>query len=386
MNRLATRRPAAALALAVLTSAVMATSVLAGGPSWTSPVNVRLTNDVALQDADFSNHNVAITWDEPGAGHREVGIRTSVDNGSGFGPISWFADSRESAVDICGGSELNAVMAHRIGPGNWFIEHAVGSIDGDGFLTTPVAPSDGIQSQPDVACTGGRVFVSWFEQESGGHRLFVAHARRSDGIFGAPINLGFDDETFFFTSLAVAGVSDTAYAVFQRSDGDLRFKRWSIGSGPGFAATPHATQVIGSGTPNNPASYAVIAAAGDKVAVAWFKCGALWARVSNNRGQTWGPARKLIEHAACDGDFIAVQRSIAIRGGRIVVAYTAAGIVGDGEVGLFSTTTDFASFSDDMIAPSYHLEHLVGFVTVGGDAKLAAAFNRVDKIRFRRQM
>jgi hypothetical protein len=371
--------------MAMLASAVLATSVMAGGPTWKSPVNVRQTNFPQLQDADFSNHNVAITWHEPGAGHREVGIRTSVDNGSGFGPISWFTDSRESAVDICGGSELNAVMAHRIGPGNWFIEHAVGSIDGDGFITTPVAPSDGIQSDPDVACAGGRVFVSWFEPEGSGHRLFVAHANRSVGTFGTPIDLGFDDETDFFSGLAVAGVSNRAYAVFQRSNGDLRFKRWSIGGGPGFAVTPHATQVIGNGTPNNPASYPVIAAAGDKVAVAWFRCGALWARVSNNRGQTWGPARKLIEHAACDGDFIAVQQSIAIRGGRIVVAYGAAGIVGDGEVGLFSTKSDFANFSDNMIADKFRTE-LVGFVTVSGDAKLASAFSRGDRVRFRRQI
>src|SRR5688572_25784025 len=287
MNRVTKRRPAAALVLAALASVVLATGVMAGGPSWTSPVNVRLTNEVALQDADFSNQNVAITWDEPGAGPREVGIRTSVDSGSSFGPISWFPDSRASAVDICGGSELNAVMARRIGPGNWFIEHAVGSIDGVGFVTTPVAPSDGIQRQSDVACAGGRVFVSWFEDEGTGHRLFVAHANRSVGIFEPPIDLGLDDETFFFSGLAVAGVSDTAYAVYQRSNGDLRFRRWSIGSGPGFTVTPHATQVIDNATPNNPASYPVIAAAGNKVAVAWFRCGALWARVSNNRGQTW---------------------------------------------------------------------------------------------------
>lgn len=383
--RFAGRRIAIAAPIAVLVSLVVATSVLGGAPSWTMPTKVRNANDVRLWDADFSNQNVAITWDEPGAGAREVGIRTSVDSGSGFGPISWFAESRESAVDICSDAELHAVMAHRIGPGNWFIEHAAGSIDGVGFVTTPVAPSDGVQSQPDVTCAGGRVFVSWFEEEGTGHRLFVAHARRTGVGFSSPIDLGFDNETFFFSSLAVAGVKKRAYAVFHRSDGDLRFKRWSVGGAPGFGVTEHPTQVIAPGTPDNPASYAVIAAAGDKVAVSWFKCGAIWARVSNDRGTTWGPARKIIRHAACGGDFIAVQQSIAIRDGRIVVAYTAAGIVGDGEVGLISTRNDFASFSDDMIAERFHAAHLVGFVTVGAGTKLAAAFERPDRIRFRRQ-
>lgn len=80
-----------------------------------------------------------------------------------------------------------------------------------------------------------------------------------------------------------------------------------------------------------------------------------------------------------------MQRSIAIRDGRIVIAYMALGIVGDGGVGLFSTKTDFASFSDEQIAPTFQHEHLVGFVQVGGDTKLAAAFNRQDRVRYRRR-
>lgn len=379
------RRPIASFGLAALATLALVSGAVAAPPNWTSAINVRNANNLRLNDADFSNHNVAISWDEPDS-PRTVGIRTSVDNGSSFGPISWFANSRESAVDICSGSELNAVMAHRIGPGNWFIEHAVGSIDGVGFLTTPVAPTNGIQRNPDVACAGGRVFASWLEAEGSGDRLFVAHARRSTHNFSGPIDLGFDSDTFGDTRVALAGVQDTAYAVFTRSGGDLRFKRWSIGGSPGYGVTAHATQVIGPGTAFNSAEGLMIAAARDKVAVTWANCDAVYARVSNDRGQTWGPIRTLIEHAACDGDFIAYPRSIATRGGRIVVSYVAFGIVGDGEIGLIQTTNDFASFSDDQIAPKYQAEHIVGFVRIGGVTKLAAAFERPDMVRFRRQL
>lgn len=376
-----------ALLLALPLALILATSaVLAAAPSWGSPVDVRNASDARLADADFSGHNVAVAWDEPDS-PRRVGIRSSVDNGAGFGPISWFGRARQPSVDICGASELNAVMARRVGPGNWAIEHDVGSIDGVGFLSTPVAPSDGIQRNPDVACAGGRVFVTWFEDAGSGRRLYAAHAPRTGGKFSAPISLGFDDETFFFRSLAVAGADNTAYAVFQRSDGDLRIKRWSVGGGPDFAVTGHSAQIIGPGTSNRPAYDAVIDADGSRVAVAWATCDAVYARVSNDHGRTWGPIRTLIEHAACDGDFIATQRSIVVDDNRIAVSYLASGIVGDGEVGLIRTWNDFATFQDETIADRAHAEHLIGYVRVAGNPRLAAAFQPNDsRIRFRRQL
>ena len=374
------RRSALAVPLAIAVTLAIASSALAA-PTWMDAITIRTADDIQLHDADFAGRDVAIAWDEPGS-PRKVGIRTSVDAGSSFGPISWFGRSREPAVEVCPGSELNAVMGRRVGPGNWIVRHASGSVDGTGLLATAVAPTDGVQRWPDVACAGGRVFVSWYEREDGGHRLFVAHAPRGGGVFSAPIDLGLDDETFFFRSLAVAGAGDRAYAVFHRSDGDLRFKSWSVGAGPGFPVTAHPTQRIGGGRPNNPASYAVIDAAGDKVAVAWFRCNAIWARVSNDRGQTWGPARKLVEHAGCDGDFIAVQSSIAIQGDRIALTYHAAGFFSS-EVRLIRTRSDFATFSDVQIAKRFQLEHLVGFLRAAGEWRLAAAFQREDRVRFR---
>ena len=144
--------------------------------------------------------------------------------------------------------------------------------------------------------------------------------------------------------------------------------------------------IIGPGTPSNPAFQPVIAAAGNKVAVAWMTCDAVVARVSNDKGVTWGPIRTLIEHAACDGDFIAAPNSIAIRGSRIALEYTAAGIFGDGEENLIRTTNNFASFSDDQISSHGRFSDVVGYLTVGGHVKLAEAFQGNDKIRFRRQI
>jgi hypothetical protein len=382
------RRSATMVAPILLAAAAPGPALAAPEPAalaWTSALTVRDVKGVDLQDADFSGQKVAITWQEPGGGTRKVGIRTSVNSGTSFGSAVTFPGARQSAVDICG-SRLEAVYARKSGA-SWGIERAVGNVAGGSFVTRNVAVGPGLSRHPDIACAGGRVFVTWFHREGTGDRLYVSHARRSGGPFASPRSLGVDDETFFGRSLAVAGVADTAYVVFTRSDGKLRLKRWLVGAGPDFPVLAAPTQVIAQGTPGNSAAGAVIAAAGNKVAVAWFKCGGLFAKISNDRGLTWGPARKLLEHQACWGDFGASQRSIAIRGDRIVVTYLAFGIESPGWVGIISTTNDFAPFdiSDQKVANRSHDEHLVGFLTAGSTTKLAAAFDPGRRVRFRRE-
>jgi hypothetical protein len=371
--------------LAISATLILAGSVLAAPPTWTQATTLRNASGLQLRDADFSNRNVAVAWDEPDS-PRRVGIRTSVDSGTAFGPISWFGGSRQPAVDVCGGSELNAVMAHKFGPGNWFIEHAQGSIDGDGFLTTPVAPGDGIQKHPDVACAGGRLFVSWLEEQGNGDRLFVAHGLRTGGGFSEPMDLGFDSETFFGHSLAVAGVNDTAYVAYARTGGDLRLLRFAVGNAPGFAVTPLGETILDDARRGDPADDVVIAAAGNKVAVAWFRCDALYARVSNDRGESWGPIREIQGHAACGGDFIAFPESIAVKGNRIAFSYSGGGIPNVFFVGLIRTRNNFVNQSNEVIADGFQFSHLVGFLKVGGQTRLGAAFQPGEnRVRFRRQ-
>jgi hypothetical protein len=377
--------PLAASLLTVVAAAGTATATDPNAINWGPATTLRDANGVELQDADFSRRNVVVTWQEPGSGGPKVRIRRSVDSGSSFGPTISVTDARQASVDICGPSLLVAAWARMYGPGNWVIEEAF--IDNSTMSVGVVNISAGVQRFPDIACAGGRKFVTWYQKEGANDRLQVAHALRTGAAFSAPIDLGVDDGSFFgrANSLAVAGVPGAAYVAFTRSDGQLRFKRWSIGSGPDFAVTPHAGHVIGSGIASNPAADTVIAADGDKVAVAWFKCNAIYARVSNDRGAHWGPVRKLLTHQACTGDFGADPRSIAIHGGKIVVAYLAFGLGSPGWVGVIRTSNDFATHTDETIAHTGQNEHLVGFVKAGGIYRLAGAFDSGDSVRFRRQ-
>jgi len=368
--------------LAVL---VLATNVLAAAPAWTAAQTIHAGDGVLLGDADFAGHNVFVGWDEPGDTYRRVGFEFSDDNGTDFSSSPLFPAARQPAVDLCDGFEPNAAYSERVGPHRWVIQHTL--LDSfDSSFTDQVGQSTGNQHDPDIACAGGRIFVSWFRKEGGGDRLFIAHAERDGSPFSAPIDLGFDGDTQYFSGLVVAGVSDTAYVAFRRTSGDLRLKRWLVGAGPDYPVATSPSVIIGPGTPDEPAFQPVIAAAGNKVAVAWMTCNAVVARVSNDKGLTWGPIRTLVEHAACDGDFIAAPNSINIRGEQIVVEYSAFGIFGDGEEYLIRTQSDFATFQDDLIAEHGHLNHLVGFLRVAGATKLAAVFQRGENIRFRRQI
>jgi hypothetical protein len=379
------RRLALPLGLIVLAGTAPG-STLAAEPAaigWTSPVTVRAQKGVTLRDADFAKRKVAVTWQVPGGGAPVVGIRTSPNAGNSFGPVAKFSAARQSAVDICG-SSLEAAYARKSGA-NWRIQRAVGDIDGGGFATSNVAVGAGVARFPDIACAGGRVFVAWFQREGSDDRLNVSHARRADGIFGLPDDLGLDEKPFFKRSLAVAGVNDTAYVVHGLTDGKLRLNRYLVGAGPVFPVAPDVTRVIAQGTTEDAASGAVIAAAGNKVAVAWFRCNGIFAKVSNDKGLTWGPRKKLLGHQACFGDFGASQTSIAIRGERIVVTYGAVGLGSPGWMGIITTKNDFASFRDRQVTSRFQEEHLVGFVTAGSKARLAAAFDTGDRVRFRRQ-
>ena len=384
------RRATASLAIVAIATAASVMTVVAGGPDtvdWRPGVDVRTANAAALQDADFLNRNVGITWQEAGSTGPRVGIRSSVDSGSAFGPTTFISRARQSALDVCGGSGMEAAWARRDAGGDWDIKHASLGVDplGGGLLVNSVANGPELALDPDVACTGSRTFVSWFEREApGDYRMNVAYSDPSGEDFGPPDDLGLDAEANFARNLAVAGVNDAAYAVFTRSDGDLRFKRWSIGSGPGFAVNPQAAVVIGGGTTDEPVYDAVIAAAGDTVAVAWGRCNNLFTRVSEDGGASWGPVRSPFG-GGCIEDFFPSPTSIHIRGVRIALTYHAFGLFGPPSFNLIRTTNAFMDSTDVTIAGA-HDQHLVGYVTTaGGAVKLGDAFDTGDRIRYRRQ-
>jgi hypothetical protein len=93
-----------------------------------------------------------------------------------------------------------------------------------------------------------------------------------------------------------------------------------------------------------------------------------------------------VGHAACGGDFFSSPSFIDIAGEKIAVTYSAGGIPDFSATGLVRSTDDFQTVRDDFITNGFHFEHLVGYVRVAGNNRLAAVFQPDDdRVRFRRQ-
>ena len=240
MHRSTMRRSVLSVPLAVLATLVLATNVLAAPPSWTAAQKSGGTPTFRWTTRPSWGRVASIGWTEPTSGAQRIGVKNFVE--VGFGPTEFISASRNVAVDICGSALSAAWEAFALG--EWRVVYSESSIDINelGVGIEQVHPGSSDQMMPDVACTNPRHFVTWYEQEGEGARMFVAHSRGTG--WSTPMDLGLDNETFFFNALAVAGAGSNAYVVFQRSDGDLRFKRFSIGSGPNFPVTAHAAQVI----------------------------------------------------------------------------------------------------------------------------------------------
>ena len=379
------RRGVAAALICLAASLSLVTTTIAA-PSWTPAMDLRVKTNIELGDADFDGTDVSVVWQEPTSNGPRVGLRSSSDSGANFLDAHYYSFAREPAVDICPAGSLDIAYSQKTLPGQRNIFFSQTEIEQIGFSNVPVDLSTTKQHDPDVACAGGRVFVTWYNHQAGGDELFVAHSDRQAN-FDPPVDLGFDDETVFFNSLAVAGVSDMAYVAYQTSDDDLHLMRFAVGGGPAHNVTNLGSRVIRSATNNQPASYAVIDAEGSKVAVSWFECSGIYARVSNDHGATWGPVRTLMDDFnSCESDAAAAQNSIAIEGSRMAVTYGVASAFGGGEIRLIRTTNNFATFSDVAIVNNFQPEHLVGYVSVGANARLAAAFQKADTVRFRRQI
>ncbi len=372
--------------LAMIASFSVAVSADGTSGSWTS-TKLRDTSGAQLQDADFRGRKVAVAWREPGG----LWVRTSTDAGDSFAARELVAGKgRQAEADICRGA-LYVTYREDLAEGH-LIAVATRDVGGRGFDDAGVLGvhfSRQSVSHPDVACAGERLFVGWLQRVGGRDRIMVKHTYTGAAFErGGSTDLGRASDG---VGPALAGVSDRAYLVsMQHTSGgfapSIVLHRWSVGSG---ALAP--VSYLGAKRISKAGYRPVIAAAGDTVVVAWQGSNnGVKARVSHDRGATWGPKRSVdpVDGAIEDAAFS--PRSIAVRGSRIVLAYAleACSFVTPFECGsveyLATTNDDFvtrkrtklSNDADDLVA---------GFVTVSGECTLAVALDKGSRVTFLRK-
>jgi hypothetical protein len=374
----------------VALSLALATTVLAAGPTWQPATDIRVKSSWFLlpEDVGAAGSKVVAVWMEfdLSSDATRVGFKVSDDAGASFGALHLIPGATAGRGAICG-SQAKVVTTRMNTPTTWAVELSSTSVSGGPVVAQTVATSSEELTQPDVACTNGRIFVSWrIHTVDNNVGLRVASALRTDGVFGPPMSLGQQDRDFP-TGLALAASGNDAYAAFNRLDGRLRVKHWTEGAGPAFPLSSSAASIIGPGRSGRPTYDPSIDAHRNTVALTWGKCANTLARVSSDAAATWGPIRMIEDDFGCNvEDAFSGPNSIAVRRSRLAAVYNISGIPNASIDFLVTSKHRFASFTRSELGEHQH--HEVTFVRVGSGLKLADLFNGPNghRIKFRRQV
>jgi hypothetical protein len=385
------RSTTVASVVAMVAGLVFAADGFAASLAWTDPVMLDARSSVYVEDAAFSGSRAGVVWQHDRAGTSEILVRSSTDGGATFSPAAVFSDARQGAVAICG-DELDVVFVHGVRAGRSAIRLAFGRVGDGTFRVQTVASVPGVKSAPDVACSDGRIFVSWYERSvlGGPNWRWFASALLSDHVFGTARYLRIDrtnyDGDYAPRGFQIAASGNTAYAVFGTASGELRLKRWTIGPAPGYRLTGHPIEVIGDGTNRCYSETPVIVADGATVAVAWTRNSGLFARVSSNRGTTWGPPR-IVTHVGCRAlvDGYQSATGIAARGSHMAIAVESCGF-GYCTTGFYATRDLFAHASWTALwdgRENRFRVDAIGYLTASRQLWLADAYSGRGGVRFR---
>lgn len=367
-----------------ITAVVMAVLVGASPVAAVTWIKTTLANapGLNLQDASFEGHDVAVAWQQPGPVTK---VRLSSNDGSSFsGTFTMPGHTRQASTDICGG---NAYIAYArdysdgTHPNLWLIEIQIRSMSGTYVGQTMAWPDATARGQdPDVACAGGRLYVTWEQRVGSQWHVYVNQALLSAPDFSGATPRDLGQIGANAGEPAATGAATRAYVAYPTPAGRIRIDRWGIGSGPSYAITDLGEQSLtGTGTNGLPR----LAATGTKVVAVWYACGDARVRVSTNRGATWGATRTIFT-GACGSEFGGEPLNVAIHGSRTIVSYHYFNGFTNQQARMISTTNDFGSWTDQhMYAGSAPM--LLGFVSPSGVTKLAGAVTEGTRLRYVRQ-
>jgi hypothetical protein len=275
-------------------------------------------------------------WQEGQPAEQRSFVRYSADGGTTFagrarlGQGDAFYElpdgpNRDPQVDVChaeDGDVAVAVSILRIAPNQREVELDYFPLDG----STPTrnylqnGPAGGqVPVAPDIACIGQRRLVGAFIDRSTDPAHLKVVIRRFDFCpvhCTPPLFYQFDlGPARASGGLSVAATADRAYVVWARG-ADVRLKSFSIADDLPATVTPHPAVTI---LESPRASDLTLGASGDRVVLAYRAANDARVRISDDRGQTFGPRIVYIDGPSEASELLAFPTSVDIRGGRILL-------------------------------------------------------------------
>jgi hypothetical protein len=381
-----------------LASLLAATSAAATSAAW-DPVqelrSIPAGKLLSVEDIAGLGSSVVVGWQE-GEGDPRSFVRWSTDAGSTWGLVTALdmRQRREPQVDTCAGRAWAASGLHEPAapPGQWLIV-----IDGFDMSGPPVesslATSKGESRAPDIACAGNRrLAVASFRRVGAGYRVRLFSRGVAQPLEALPPEVTLDlGKGALAKGISIAATKNRIHVAFFVGD-RLDVHRFAVGPGPEHAITALPVSTFGS-LPN--ASHPVLAAARSRVVLAYMHEADLKARVSADKGATWGRARVLRDEPF-PSEIGALPTNADVRGKRIVVSgVEIGGIETPSGKGFLYRSTDGGRRWSRVRGSSKAGSKAVGaFMTPGGRVRMVQAWDDSlgfeaamdpQALRFRRQ-
>ena len=312
-----------ALLLAGFALSLTVSGAFAGSPAVDRTVRTGSAGaTLHVTDLSAADGTVVVGWDETGGPAPEGGLASSDDAGASFHEWLAVVGYGSSRTDACPAPLYRIGAIGYPGPGG---DRAMALYNG---VQGRQLEGSGIDFlSPDVACVGSNVEVlAVLPKAAGGTHLIVwlFTPDLSDGPTG--FDLGAVARNAGPVIVADGGWVHVAWM----TGTTLKYKRFKVGSAPSYALSPRPTEVIETTSGQSAPQLGVD---GKRVVLAWQRKASVVARVSSDRGVSFG-ARKTLFAGQASSAKVAFLDSADVRGATVIVAGTVSneGITATGSV------------------------------------------------------
>jgi len=235
---------------------------------------LNLSNDLKATSPEMaaSANNVYVAWQDNSTGAYDIFLKTSTNNGSGFGTTqnlsmnTLASAARSLGQQIASAGNNVYVVWTKVTPTTTpdSTMLAVSMNSGTSFTTATQVTTASTTLHPQVAATGNNVYILWEDDSRGGTAVATLAASYNNGAsFNTPFSLSSSVGFSQFPQLAISGTN--VYVTWWDSSSTNRdvFFRSSSDNAATFGSTVNVSTNLGR------SSGPVIAASGSKVYVVW---------------------------------------------------------------------------------------------------------------------